>query len=172
MRGVVDTMLIALLVAVVMAVTVSAVRFLWLRRGTRAAIVAADPDRPRIVGEVRTGVEQVLIHVARSLGLPSGRDDVGYGEIYLEGELGSVLVLRSRSEIGRGFEGEVRVRRVRSASAVEYVVLRVPDDEGLHRSIAALDERVGQALRTLDPAATVRRPHRIGRLPGFTPTVR
>ncbi len=172
MRGVVDAMLIALLVAVILVVAVSAVGFTMRRRRAGRVLVAADPDRPRVTGEVRAGVEQILIHVARSLALPSGRDDVGYGETYLAGEDGSVLTLRSRSEIGRGFEGEVRVRRGRDASVVEYLVLRVPEDEALHRSIAALDERVGRALKALDPAATVRRPQRAGQLPGFTSTTR
>lgn len=172
MRGVADTMLIVLAAAVLIVLVASAARFVRVRRTARAAVVVADRERPRVTGEVRAGVEQVLIHLARALGLPSGVDDVGYGGIYLAGEDGSVLTLRSRSEIGRGFEGEVRVRRVRSASVVEYLVLRVPDDEALHRAVAALDDRVGQALTSMDPAATVRRTHRAGRLPGFTPTTR
>ncbi len=117
----------------------------------------ANPMSPRVVAEVRAGEEQVLIHLARSLTLPSGRDDVGYGEIYIAGSAGMTLHLASRSEIGRGFAGEVRVHRTKRASIAEYYILQLPGDESLHRAIAALDDRIATALTSLDPHAQVRR---------------
>jgi hypothetical protein len=110
----------------------------------------------RVTAEVRTGEEQVLIHLARTLDVATGRADVAYGEIYVAGSAGMVMRLASRSEIGRGFDGEVRVRRTRRGSIVEYFILRVPGDETLHRRIHALDEEIAASLRALDPAAQVR----------------
>jgi hypothetical protein len=126
------------------------------RVGTASAL-EANPMVPRVTAEVRAGEEQVLIHLARSLTLPSGRDEVGYGEIYIAGSAGMTMKLASRSEIGRGFDGEVRVHRTKRASIAEYYILRMPGDETLHARIAALDEQIAAALKSLDPQATVRR---------------
>jgi hypothetical protein len=126
----------------------------------RTGPLEADPTRPRVSAEVHAGEEQVLIHLARSLALPSGRDDVGYGEIYVAGSAGMTMRLASRSEIGRGFDAEVRVHRIRRASLAEYYVLRLPGDDALLGRIAALDGRIADALRTLDPDAHVRMPGR------------
>jgi hypothetical protein len=108
---------------------------------------------PRVSAEVHAGEEQVLIHVARSLRLPSDRDDVAYGEIYIAGSAGMTLKLASRSEIGRGFDAEVRVHRTRRASLAEYYILRLPGDESLYTEIASLDDRIAQSFRVLDPDA-------------------
>ena len=132
-----------------------------LRRGAeRSSRLEADPVSPRVSAEVHAGQEQVLIHLARSLTLPSDRDDVAYGEIYIAGSAGMTLRLASRSEIGRGFEAEVRVRRTRRASLAEYYILRLPGDEALHARIAGLDDQIAHALHALDPEAHVRRPGR------------
>jgi hypothetical protein len=129
-----------------------------VRQGAQPALrLEADPMSPRVVAEVRAGEEQVLIHLARSLMLPSGRDDVAYGEIYIAGSAGMTMKLASRSEIGRGFDGEVRVHRTKRASIAEYYILRLPGDETLHRRIAALDDQIATALTVLDPHAQVRR---------------
>jgi hypothetical protein len=122
-----------------------------------AAALEANSMVPRVSAEVRAGEEQVLIHLARSLALPSGRDEVGYGEIYIAGSAGMTMKLASRSEIGRGFDGEVRVHRAKRASIAEYYILRLPGDETVLADIAALDERLVTALRTIDPQAQVRR---------------
>jgi hypothetical protein len=122
-----------------------------------ASGLEANPMSPRVSAEVRAGEEQVLIHLARSLTLPSGRDEVGYGEIYIAGSAGMTMKLASRSEIGRGFDGEVRVHRAKRASIAEYYILRLPGDETVLTRIAALDEQIVRALRTLDPQAQVRR---------------
>jgi hypothetical protein len=123
----------------------------------QGALLEADSMTPRVVAEVRAGEEQVLIHLARSLTLPSGREDVAYGEIYIAGSAGMTMRLASRSEIGRGFEGEVRVHRTRRASMAEYYILRLPGDETLHPRIAALDDEIAHAFTTLDPHAQIRR---------------
>lgn len=130
------------------------------RRSARSARLEANPVVPRVSAEVHAGEEQVLIHLARSLTLPSARDDVAYGEIYIAGSAGMTLKLASRSEIGRGFDAEVRVHRTRRASLAEYYILRMPGDEALHERIAALDEQIVHALRVLDPEAHVRGPGR------------
>jgi hypothetical protein len=147
------------LLAVVAAATVGVVAVLR-RRAARSSRLEADPVSPRVSAEVHAGEEQVLIHLARSLTLPSDRDDVAYGEIYIAGSAGMTMRLASRSEIGRGFEAEVRVRRTRRASLAEYYILRLPGDEALHARIAALDDQIAHALRALDPEAHVRRPGR------------
>lgn len=117
----------------------------------------ANPMVPRVSADVRAGEEQVLIHLARSLALPSGRDEVGYGEIYIAGSAGMTMKLASRSEIGRGFDGEVRVHRAKRTSIAEYYILRLPGDETVLARIATLDERIVAALRALDPHVQVRR---------------
>lgn len=128
------------------------------RHGIRRGVdLEANPMSPRVVAEVHAGEEQVLIHLARSLTLPSGGDDVGYGEIYIVGSAGMTLKLASRSEIGRGFDGEVRVHRTKRSSTAEYYILRLPGDEALLARIAALDEQIAGALTALDPHAHVRR---------------
>jgi hypothetical protein len=133
-----------------------------VRRGRhRSGRLAADPTSPRVSAEVHAGEEQVLIHLARSLVLPSDRDDAGYGEIYIVGSAGMTMKLASRSEIGRGFDAEVRVRRTRRASLAEYYILRLPGDDALHARVAALDDQIAGALRTLDPQAQIRRNGRV-----------
>jgi hypothetical protein len=146
-------LLCVLAVAGVLAGVVAVVR----RSAERAFRLEANPMTPRVSAEVHAGEEQVLIHLARSLTLPSDRDDVGYGEIYIAGSAGMTMKLASRSEIGRGFDAEVRVQRTRRASLAEYYILRLPGDEALHERIAALDDQIAHALKALDPEAHVRR---------------
>lgn len=135
-----------------------------------AARLEANPMAARVVGEVHAGEEQTLIHLARSLALPTGREDVGYGEIYLAGSAGTTMRLATRSEIGRGFDGEIRVHRTRRSSVAEYFVLRLPGDEAVLRRIEGLDERIAAALVSLDADAHVRRPgERIDRQRGARP---
>lgn len=153
----IEAIVLVLLLVLALAGAVVGVLRITRRASEGAAVLEADPMRPRVSAEVRAGEEQVLIHLARSLLLPSGRDEVGYGEIYLAGSVGMTMQLASRSEIGRGFDAEVRVRRTRRASLVEYSILQLPGDESLHDRIAALDGRIAAALRALDPEAQIRR---------------
>lgn len=150
------TVLIVLAAAAVLG-AIAGVAAVARRATERAGAVEANPMVPRVSAEVRAGEEQVLIHLARTLTLPSDRDDVGYGEIYLAGSAGMTMRIASRSEIGRGFEAEVRVHRTRRASLAEYFVLRMPGDESLHARILALDDRIADALLAIDPQAHVRR---------------
>ncbi|MGN6444982.1 hypothetical protein [Amnibacterium sp.] len=153
----VEMMILLLLAVLAIAGAVAGVAAVVRRGRERLVRLEANPMLPRVSAEMHAGEEQVLIHLARTLALPSDRDDVGYGEIYLAGSVGSTLKLASRSEIGRGFEAEVRVHRTRRASVAEYFILRVPGDETLHPSIVALDERIADSFRSLDPQAEVLR---------------
>lgn len=148
-------MILMLLIALAAAGSVVGVAAVVRRAAERSVRLEANPMSPRVSAEVHAGEEQVLIHVARTLQLPSDRDDVGYGEIYIAGSAGMTLKLASRSEIGRGFDAEVRVHRTRRASLAEYYILRMPGDEALHDSIASLDARIAHSLRSLDPEARV-----------------
>ncbi|HEY0374863.1 MAG TPA: hypothetical protein VGC94_08700 [Amnibacterium sp.] len=116
----------------------------------------ADPVSPRLSAEVRSGEEQVMIQVARSLSIAVGPDQVGYGEIYVVSSAGNVIKLASRSEIGRGFDGEIRLQRGRRGTLAEYFVLRLPGDETLHSRVLRLDRQIAEALRAIDPQAEVR----------------
>lgn len=164
---------VVLLGVLAIAGAIAGVGLVVRRSAGEAGALEANPMLARLTAEVHAGEEQVLIHVARSLGLPTGRDDVGYGEIYVSGSAGSTMKLSSRSEIGRGFDAEVRVHRTRRASVAEYFVLRVPGDETVLQRIAALDDELVTAIRELDPSATVRRTsERQERMGGFLQTTR
>lgn len=122
----------------------------------KAPYLEADPVSPRISAEVRTGEEQVMIRVARALSVAVGRDQVGYGEIYVVSSANGMIKLASRSEIDRGFDGEIRLHRGRRGTVVEYFVLRLPADETLHARVLRLDRQLAEALHALDPQAEVR----------------
>ncbi|WP_345480181.1 hypothetical protein [Amnibacterium soli] len=153
----VEVIVLVVLLVLALAGAVAGVVAVARRSGERPVGIEANPMVPRVSAEVHAGEEQVLIHVARWLMLPTGRDDVAYGEIYLVGSAGMTMKIASRSEIGRGFDAEVRVHRTRRASLAEYYVLRLPGDESLHERILALDDRIAAALHDLDPQAHVRR---------------
>jgi hypothetical protein len=150
-------MTVLLLGALAFVGAVIGIAMVTRRAAERPAALEANPMVPRVSAEVHAGEEQVLIHLARSLVLASDRDDVGYGEIYIAGSAGMTMKIASRSEIGRGFDAEIRVHRTRRASLAEYYILRMPGDESLHDRIAGLDDQIAGALRTLDPEAHVRR---------------
>ncbi|MGN6743103.1 MAG: hypothetical protein ACTHJL_07365 [Amnibacterium sp.] len=116
----------------------------------------ADSVSPRISAEVRAGEEQVMIAVARSLSVSYGRDQVGYGEIYVVSSAEGVVKLATRSEIGRGFDGEIRLGRGSRGTVAEYYVLRLPDDDVVRARVLRLDRQIADALRTIDPQAEVR----------------
>lgn len=112
---------------------------------------------PRVTAEVRAGEEQVLLHLVRALPIAAGRDQVAYGEIYVASSTNNVLRLASRSEIGRGFAGELRVHRERERSKVEYFVHALPGDEGVRENVQRLEAQIAAVLRTIDSGARVRR---------------
>lgn len=158
----VQMVVLVLLLALAIAGAVAGVVWVARRATERPGALEANPMVPRVSAEVHAGEEQALIHIARALRLPPERDDVAYGEMYVAGSAGMTMKIASRSEIGRGFDAEVRVRRTRRASVVEYFVLRLPGDESLHERIVALEDRIADALRSLDPQAQVRRAGREG----------
>ena len=118
--------------------------------------IEADTVSPRISAEVRSGEEQVAIAVARSLSVAMGPEQVGYGELYVVSSDDGVIKLASRSEIGRGFDGEIRLQRARRGTLAEYFVLRLPGDETLHSRVLRLDRQIADALHAIDPQAEVR----------------
>jgi hypothetical protein len=118
--------------------------------------IEADPVFPRISAELHSGEEQVMIQVARSLSVAMGPEQTGYGEIYVASSAENVIKLASRSEIGRGFDGEIRLQRGRRGTLAEYFVLRLPGDETLHPRVLRLDGQIADALRRIDPQAEVR----------------
>lgn len=152
----IQTVLIVLLMALLLAGAISAVVSIGRAARGGGAALEANPMAARVTCEVHAGEEQTLIHLARALALPSGKQDVGYGEIYLAGSAGTTMKLATRSEIGRGFDGEIRVHRTRRTSVAEYFVLRLPGDDAVLRRIGELDERIVRAVLALDPGASVR----------------
>ena len=117
---------------VLVAVLVGLVLLLRPDPDARHRISRSTPYSPRISAEVHTGEEQVMIHLAQALRVAMGRDQVAYGEIYVVSSSDGIIRLASRSEIGRGFEGEIRVQPARRGTLAEYFVLRLPADESLH----------------------------------------
>jgi ethanolamine ammonia-lyase small subunit len=87
------------------------------------------------------------------LGLAIGRDDVGYGEVYVASSSEDRIRFLSRSEIGREFQGELVVRRVRDHSVAEYFLLALPDDQLLHQRVRRLERQIAEGVRALDPSA-------------------
>ena len=62
----------------------------------------------------------------------------------------------TRSEIGRGYEAEMTIRRSRHRSTVEYFVLRLPGDEAVYERLVVFERQVVEALTVLDPRAEIR----------------
>ncbi len=139
----------------------------------------ANPLKPRLRATVHTGGEQLVLHLARVLGVAIGRDDVGYGEVYVASSSEDRIRFLSRSEIGREFQGELVVRRVRDNSVAEYFLLALPDEQQLHQRVRRLERQIADGIRSLDPEAqidvaearqqstSVQRSGSQGRTPGF-----
>lgn len=124
---------------------------------TEQAALEANPLKPRIHADVRVGSEQLVLHLARVLGLAIGRDDVGYGEVYVASSSEDRIRFLSRSEIGREFQGELVVRRVRDGSVAEYFLLALPDDQQLHQRVRRLEQQIVDGVLALDPQAQLER---------------
>ena len=134
----------------------------------------ANPLKPRLRATVHTGGEQLVLHLARVLGIAIGRDDVGYGEVYVASSSEDRIRFVSRSEIGREFQGELVVRRVRDHSVAEYFLLALPDDQQLHQRVRRLERQISEGVRSLDPSAQIEGPEQRtearamqGRTPSF-----
>jgi hypothetical protein len=115
----------------------------------------ANPLKPRLRATVHTGGEQLVLHLARVLGIAIGRDDVGYGEVYVASSSEDRIRFLSRSEIGREFQGELVVRRSRDSSVAEYFLLALPDDQQLHQRVRRLERQIADGIRSLDPGAVI-----------------
>jgi hypothetical protein len=123
-----------------------------------SADLEANPLKPRLRATVHTGGEQLVLHLARVLGIAIGRDDVGYGEVYVASSSEDRIKFVSRSEIGREFQGELVVRRVRDASVAEYFLLALPDDQQLHQRVRRLERQIVDGVRSLDAGAQIEGP--------------
>jgi hypothetical protein len=115
-----------------------------------------DPLAPLLQVRVRAGSEQVVIALGRGLSIARRREDVGYGELYLAESSDSHLVIASRSEIGRSFEGEVQLRRLPSSTVVEYFIHSMPlGGPHLESAVLLLERDLLAVLTRLDPAIEV-----------------
>jgi hypothetical protein len=160
--------MVALLEPVVVMLAVLVIAVLLLLAGTVAGVVVVlragvrhggreTTTGPQLCAEVRAGEEQVLLQLMRRLPVAPERDEVAYGQIYVASSTNQVLRLGSRSEIGRGFAGEIRVRRDHDHSRVEYFRLALPGDETVRSDLDVLERQIVLALKELDPTARVDR---------------
>ncbi|RIX30206.1 hypothetical protein [Amnibacterium setariae] len=110
----------------------------------------------RVRAEVHTGVEQALIGLTRSLALVGSPGDAAYGQMYLRQVGDEALEVGSRSEIRRGFRAMIVARRGRSATHLDYSILRLPGDDSLHAAVLQFELLLIEAIRRLDSDADVR----------------
>lgn len=120
-------------------------------RGT----VGGEQGLLRMTAEVHTGWEQTLLGLVRELGLPRGAGELRYGQLYVETRSEQRLLVRSRSEIGRGFIGAVDLEPRRGFTRVTYAILRLPGDETLNAQVLDLELHLIGALRRIDPDVDV-----------------
>ena len=104
----------------------------------------------RLTADVHTGWEQTLLGLIRELGLPRGAGELRYGQLYVETRTEQRLLVRSRSEIGRGFVGAIDLEPRRGVTRVTYAILRLPGDEGLHAQVLDLELHLIASLRRID----------------------
>lgn len=109
----------------------------------------------RMTAEVHTGWEQTLLGLVRELGLPRGAGELRYGQLYVETRSEQRLLVRSRSEIGRGFIGAIDLEPRRGFTRVTYSILRLPGDEALHKQVLDLELHLISALRRIDSDVNV-----------------
>lgn len=105
----------------------------------------------RITAVVHTGWEQTLVGLVRELGLPREATDLRYGQLYLDVQDEHRSLVRSRSEIGRGFVGAIDIKPARNATRFTYAILRLPGDEDVNALILDLELRIVAGLRRIDP---------------------
>lgn len=115
----------------------------------------AEPGLLRVTADVHTGWEQTLLGLHRELGLPRRAEDVPYAGLYLEPLHERQLLIRSRSEIGRGFLGITDITPGRGRTAVTYRILRLPGDERVRESVLGLELQLVRALRRIDRTVSV-----------------
>ena len=128
--------------------------------------VAVDAPVPRTRLFVRANADRIGLAIARETGIAVRREDAGYGHIYIADAASTRLLLRSRSEIGRSFEGEIRMIRRPSYTVVDYHIHAVPDGgDSLLTAIQHFDRALVEALRRIDPDLVARypQPERAGR---------
>lgn len=117
-------------------------------RGRRTA--TAERGRLRITAAVHTGWEQTVLGFIREIGLPLEPTDLPYGRLYLQRVTEERTLIRSRSEIGRGFLGAIDIVPARGFTRVQYAILRLPGDDRLNTAVLDLELRIVTALRRVD----------------------
>jgi hypothetical protein len=123
----------------------------------------ADPARPdratgtlRVRAELHTGVEQALLGIMRTLSLVGHPGDAAYGQMYVQPESDTRLLIGSRSEIGRGFRAVIELTRGRAATVLTYSILRLPGDDTVHAAVLQFELLLIEAIRRVDGNADVR----------------
>jgi hypothetical protein len=118
------------------------------------------PDRSsgtlRVRAELHTGVEQALLGIMRTLSLVGRPGDAAYGQMFVQPEGDTRLIVGSRSEIGRGFRAAIEFERSRSTTSVTYSILRLPGDESVHSAVLQFELLLIEAIRRVDANADVR----------------
>jgi hypothetical protein len=104
----------------------------------------------RITASVHTGWEQTVLGLIREIGLPLEPTDLSYGRLYLQRVTEERTLIRSRSEIGRGFLGAIDITPARGATRVQYAILRLPGDDRINTAVLDLELRLVTALRRVD----------------------
>jgi hypothetical protein len=122
-----------------------------------------DEAVPRVSATVGTGGEQIIVYLARVLGVARTVDEAEYGHVYIADSSENGIVFATRSEIGRGFAADLTVRRAPHGSQVEYTVRSLPGDDTVAAEVTSLETHIATALKSLDPAAEIRMPERANR---------
>jgi hypothetical protein len=131
-----------------------------VRRSTVGASQAGSPGLqrglPRLVAELHTGPEQVLVALARELPIERGVAELAYGQLYWEAVGDERLVIRSHSMIGRGLIAVVDLRRQPSSTVLRFAVIRLPGDDEVREALLRFEVALVGVLRRIDPRASVR----------------
>jgi hypothetical protein len=118
------------------------------------------PDRTagtlRVRAELHTGVEQALLGVMRTLSLVGRPGDAAYGQMFVQPDGDTRLLIGTRSEIGRGFRAVIEFERGRSTTSVTYSIVRLPGDESVHAAVLQFELLLIEAIRRVDANADVR----------------
>lgn len=145
-----QTIAVALLAALALAGAGAGIVLAFSGHGRTTSAGPAEPGLLRITATVHTGWEQTLIGLYRELGLPREPDGLSYGALYLESQNEQRLLIRSRSEIGRGFIGVAELHPGRRATIVRYTIRRLPGDERVRDRVLDLELDLITALRRID----------------------
>jgi hypothetical protein len=150
--------LTVVLIAVIVGAVGATIAVALVLRGARPAVGAPDTTAGtlRVRAELHTGVEQALLGIMRTLSLVGRPGDAAYGQMFVQPESDTRLLIGSRSEIGRGFRAVIMFARGRSTTSVTYSILRLPGDESIHAAVLQFELLLIEAIRKVDANADVR----------------